>query len=133
MRPLVSVLHARFNSAAAAFLSPALILKPFFLNFSVPAPSKLAIPAAASFQISLSNLAAVGSPLYDPPPPLLLLLFLYAVSLYSSFNAKSFAATLASSAMRHIPLNHRWVCGSWMAGGSHATKLRQIQARSRLQ
>ena len=67
------MLHARFNSAAAACLSPALIVQPFFAlifcDFSVPAPSKLAIPAAASIQISLSNLAAVGSPLYDPPPP----------------------------------------------------------------
>lgn len=67
------MLHARFNSAAAACLSPALIVEPFFTlifrDFSVPTPSKLAIPAAASIQISLSNLAAVGSPLYDPPPP----------------------------------------------------------------
>ena len=67
------MLHARFNSAAAACLFPALLLDPFvaliFRVFSVPAPSKLAIPAAASIQISLSNLAAVGSPLYDPPPP----------------------------------------------------------------
>jgi hypothetical protein len=67
------MLHARLNSAAAACLFPALLLNPFFALifcvFSVPAPSKLAIPAAASIQISLSNLAAVGSPLYDPPPP----------------------------------------------------------------
>ena len=40
----------------------------FVRNYRFPGPSKLAIPRTVSFQIQLTNLAAVGSPLCDTPP-----------------------------------------------------------------
>ncbi len=40
----------------------------FCFRCRVPGPSKLAIPATASFQITINNLASVGSPLYGSLP-----------------------------------------------------------------
>ena len=65
--------------------------------------------------------------------PLLLLLLLWPLPLGPSSDTKSFAATLASSAMLHTPLSRRWACGNWTAGGVHLSKRRQMQARSRQQ
>jgi hypothetical protein len=41
----------------------------FCFHRRVPGSSKLVIPATASFQITLGNLASVGSPLYGSLPP----------------------------------------------------------------
>jgi hypothetical protein len=54
-----------FQAPCPAFISHFI----FYFNSSVPVRSKLAIPATASFQITLNNLAAVGSPLCAPLHP----------------------------------------------------------------